>query len=147
MGLFDDAIGSVLNNLGGAGQGASAGGNAGGGNMMQLIMSLLQQHGGLQGLMDQLSKSGLGPEVASWIGKGANLPINANQLSQALGDGPLANLAAQFGLDTHALAGQLAEHLPKAVDNLTPDGQLPQGNDSSALLESGLKALSGKMFG
>jgi uncharacterized protein YidB (DUF937 family) len=142
MGLLDGAIGDVLNNLGGA-SGAQGGGNV----MLQMVMSLVQQHGGLGGLVDMLAKNGLGQQAASWVGAGANAPVTADQLSQALGSGPLAALAGQFGLDPQALSGHLAQYLPEVVNQLTPEGRLPDNANSNDLLENGLTALAGKLFG
>ena len=68
---------------------------------MQMVMGLMQQKGGLGGLVEKLSQSGLSQQAASWVGTGANLPVNANQISQALGSGPLADLASKFGIDPH----------------------------------------------
>jgi uncharacterized protein YidB (DUF937 family) len=142
MGLFDGVIGEVLNNLG------NAGSTQGGGNpVLQMVMGLMQQNGGLGGLVDRLSKNGLGPQAASWVGSGENLPVSADQLGQALGSGPLAELAGKFGLDPQAISGNLAQYLPEVVNQLTPDGRLPDNANSNELLEKGLSALAGKLFG
>lgn len=142
MGLFDDAIGSVMNNLGGA-----AGTQAGGNPMLQMVMGLIQQNGGLGGLVDMLTRNGLGQQAASWVGTGANQAVSADQLGQALGSGPLADLAGRFGIDPQALGGQLAQYLPEVVNQLTPEGRLPDNANSNDLLENGLTALAGKLFG
>ncbi|MCU0933024.1 MAG: YidB family protein [Thiobacillaceae bacterium] len=141
MGLFDGAIGDVLNNLGG---GADAG--SGGNPMLRMITSLMQQNGGLGGLVDLLSKNGLGRQAASWVGTGDNEPVTADQLGQALGSGPLADLAGKFGIDAQTLSGGLAQYLPDVVNQLTPEGRLPDNVDSGDLLEKGLAALAGKLF-
>lgn len=142
MGLFDGVIGEVLNNLGQAGE------SQGGGNpALQMVMGLMQQNGGLGGLVDMLSRNGLGQQAASWVGSGENLPVSADQLGQALGSGPLGELAGRFGLDPQALSGSLAQYLPEAVNQLTPDGRLPDNANSNELLEKGLSALAGRLFG
>ena len=118
MGLLDSIMGAVT---GGGGQ------NAGG---AELIGALVQQFGGnqgLAGLVQQFSQGGLGELVQSWVGTGQNLPISAEQISQVLGGGNLAQLAQQFGLQPDAMASQLSEQLPGLVDKLTPNGQLPTG--------------------
>jgi uncharacterized protein YidB (DUF937 family) len=146
MGLFDSVISNVLNNMGGG-----AGTQAGGGDIMQMVMGLLQQQGGLGGLVEKLSQSGLSQQAASWVGTGANMPVNADQISQALGSGPLADLARKFGIDPQQLSGNLAQYLPDVVNQLTPQGRLPdEANDSAAdtdALGQGLSALTGKLFG
>lgn len=116
MGLFDSIVGAVS----GGGQGGSA----------ELVGALLQQVGGeqgLQGLVQQFTQGGLGEVVQSWVGTGQNLPISGEQIAQVLGNGQLAQLAQQFGLNPDTVAAQLAQFLPGVVDQLTPQGQLPSG--------------------
>jgi uncharacterized protein YidB (DUF937 family) len=82
--------------------------------------------GSVGGLLQQLQQSGLGPQVASWLGNGQNLPVSADQLKQALGDEHLRQLATQFGIPVDQLLGQLSQHLPAAVDHMSPNGTLEQ---------------------
>ena len=143
MGLFDSVVGSVLNNMGG-GNGA---GNAGGGDIMQMVMGLIQQNGGLAGLVEMFNKSGLSQQAASWVGTGDNLPVSADQISNVLGSGPLADLASKFGIDPQQLSGSLAQYLPDVVNQLTPNGRLPDNANDTNALGQGLNALAGKLFG
>lgn len=124
MGLLDLA-GSLL-----------GGGNNQQGGMMNLVMGLIQQQGGLEGLLGKLQQSGLGTEAASWVGTGENMPINADQITNLLGSDQLKNLAAQMGLGHEEAAGGLANLLPQVVNHLTPDGQVPSGDmDFGGLLK------------
>jgi uncharacterized protein YidB (DUF937 family) len=141
MGLLDGVIGNVLNNLGNGGT------QPGGNDLLQLVMGLLQQQGGLGGLVEKLSQSGLSQQAASWVGSGANLPVDADQIGQALGSGPLAELAGRFGIDPQQISGSLAQYLPEVVNQLTPQGRLPDNANDSELLGQGLSALTGKLFG
>lgn len=115
MGLMDLA-GSFL-----------GGGQSPQGGMMGLVMGLIQQQGGLQGLLGKLNDSGLGAQAASWVSRGQNLPISAEQIQALLGGGQLQALASQADLDHQEAAGGLANLLPQVVDKLTPDGQVPEG--------------------
>lgn len=137
MGLFDGVLGGALGSLG------QAAGQSGGDTMPRLLMALLQQQGGLAGLLEMLKKHGLAEQVASWVGTGGNLQVAPAQIAEALGSGPLAELAGKFGFKPEDLSAQLAKFLPDAVDRLTPGGRVA---DDDTLLESGLAALSGKLF-
>ena len=113
--------------------------------MSHVLTDLIQNHGsgnGLAGLVQQLAASGLGPQVQSWIGTGANLPVSGDQIQAALGSEKIQQLAQQVGLDPAQLSGALAHLLPHAVDQLTPDGQVPPqsglASALSGLLSSGL---------
>ena len=40
------------------------------------VESLIQKHGGVQGLVRQFEKQGLGSVAKSWVGRGENHPIS-----------------------------------------------------------------------
>src|SRR5215469_16859283 len=77
--------------------------------------------GNLQGLVNQLQAGGLGPQVQSWLGNGANLPVTPDQLRSALGSEQVRQMAQHFGVDPDAALKLLAEHLPGAVDQASPN--------------------------
>ena len=148
MGLLD----SVLSAVGGQSQGGEGLGGLLGmlGNqpqLMQAASSLLGSDGpfgGLQGLIGKFQQGGLGDVVGSWVGKGENLPISAEQLRSVLGSDALQGMASQLGVDGNQLAGQLSSVLPGLVDKLTPDGQVPaagagHGGDLMGMLGGLLK--------
>lgn len=117
---------SLLDTLMKTATGALASGSAGTTpGILDAIGALVQDHGGLGGLVGKLRDAGLGREVDSWISTGQNLPVSAQDLLSALGQGPLADLARQAGIDPQQLAGHLADVLPKTIDQLTPNGRLP----------------------
>ena len=80
--------------------------------------------GNLQGLVEQLQQSGLGVQVRSWLGSGENMAITPEQIQSALGNDQLRQLAAHFGIPVDAVSKLLADHLPAAVDQASPDGSL-----------------------
>jgi uncharacterized protein YidB (DUF937 family) len=82
--------------------------------------------GSMGGLLQQLQQSGLGPQVASWLGNGANMPVSVDQLRQALGDQHVRQLASAFGVSVDQVLAQLSQHLPATVDHLSPNGTLAQ---------------------
>jgi uncharacterized protein YidB (DUF937 family) len=135
MGLLDDVGKAVGGQLGSA-----LAGGGGQGGLVQVVIQWLGS-GGLAQLTSGFQKAGLGNVAASWIGTGANLPVSPEQLAGALGTAQLGALAKQAGLAPQVAAGQLATLLPALVDELTPDGVVPQGG----ALEQGLGLLK-KLF-
>lgn len=91
-----------------------------------LLSSVLAKtdFGNLQGLVDQLQKSGLNEQVKSWLGNKANLPISAEQIRAALDTEQIKQLAEKFGLPVDATLKLLAEQLPAVVDQASPEGKL-----------------------
>ena len=59
--------------------------------------------GGLTDIVGKLSASGNGAQVNSWVGDGANLPIQPGQLGAALGQQTISELAAKSGLSEQEL--------------------------------------------
>jgi uncharacterized protein YidB (DUF937 family) len=121
-GIFGDLIGGVLKGLAGQQQGQAGGGL--GGILGQVLANT--NLGSLGGLLDQLQKSGLGPQVSSWLGNGANLPVSVDQLRQALGDDTIRQISQSLGIPIDQLLNQLSQHLPATVDKLSPSGTLEQ---------------------
>lgn len=114
MGLFDS--------LGGA-LGSALGDKSG----MMAVEALINQAGGIDGVIQKLNDAGLGETVNSWLGQGENKPISAAELQGALGNGLLQQAAGALGLDLSQISGLLAEHLPAAVDQASPNGTIDPG--------------------
>ncbi len=80
--------------------------------------------GNLQGIVAQLQQGGLGDQVKSWLGNGANMQVTPQQIQSALGSDQLKQLAQHFGVDPDAVAKLLADHLPTVVDQASPNGAI-----------------------
>ncbi len=81
--------------------------------------------GGLTDIVSKLSANGNAAQVNSWVGNGANQPIQPSQLGAALGSQAISELAAKTGLNQDELLKQLSAVLPQLVNNLTPNGRMP----------------------
>jgi uncharacterized protein YidB (DUF937 family) len=81
--------------------------------------------GGLSGLVGKLTSAGAGQQVNSWVGQGANQPIDPAHLGTALGPDVVSHLQQRTGLSQQQILDGLAQVLPQLVNNLTPNGRLP----------------------
>src|SRR6185312_11326884 len=81
--------------------------------------------GGLSAVITKLQQAGFGDQVRSWLGNGQNLPITAEQLQQVLGSDTVRQLASRYNIPVDQITQILAQQLPKAVDQASPDGKLP----------------------
>ena len=108
MGLLDGILGGVI--------GAEA---------LSLVKDYLEKHGGIQGVVAEFEKTGFSQQAKSWVSTGPNLPINAEQIQQALGSEKVREMAAKFGIPVDKIADLLAKHLPTVIDKETPEGKLP----------------------
>jgi uncharacterized protein YidB (DUF937 family) len=109
MGFFDGILGGIV-----------------GAEMATVVNHLIEQHGGVAGIVNQLQAQGLGATAKSWVSTGPNQPISPEQLHQAFGVEAIAQLAAKTGLNPQELLQRLSQALPTAVDHLTPGGTLPK---------------------
>ena len=108
MGMFDGLLGGIV-----------------GAGMVTAVNGIIEKHGGIQGVVNEFERNGLGPTVKSWVGTGPNQPISADQVQQVLGPDLLQQLSAKSGLSVQELTQKLSHVLPQAVDRLTPDGKIP----------------------
>lgn len=108
-----------------------------------LVSGVLTENGGLDGLINKFQAGGFQDLAMSWVGKGTNLPISADQINQVLGNETIQNFAQKLGLDSHSVAQQISEHLPTIIDKLTPDGQLPTAGNIASNLGSVAKNILG----
>jgi len=82
--------------------------------------------GGLNDLLNQFQQKGLGDIAKSWVGTGPNQAISTDQIEKALGADHISALAEQTGMNRDELLEGLSQHLPQVVDQLTPQGHVPQ---------------------
>lgn len=111
-----------LGGLLGGGGGGGLGGLLGGGQQPQ------QQSGGLGGLLGRFQQAGMGDVANSWVGTGANQQVSPQQLEQVFGQQQIDQWSQQSNMPRHDLLSQLSQHLPNAVDRMTPNGRLPEGD-------------------
>ena len=131
MGLFDSIAGNLMGSILGGGQSGGLGklasdvlsGNHG--DLSSEVSGMLGSVGGIEGLIQKANEAGLGGVVSSWVGTGANQTINADQVTQLLGNETVQHLAAKFGIDVNQAAPLVASMLPVIIDKLTPHGEIP----------------------
>lgn len=124
MGLLDGLLGSMMGGMAGGSQATP--GAQGGSQMIQMALQMLQQNGGIEGLLAKFQQAGMGQQAQSWVGTGQNMPISADALSQIFGQGQLGKIAQQMGMSHEEVAGGLAQALPGVVDHMTPGGEIPE---------------------
>ncbi len=109
MGMLDGLLGGIV-----------------GAGMVSVVNSIIEKHGGLQGVISEFEKNGLGATAKSWVGTGPNQPISPDEVRKALGPDLLQQLSEKSGLSVQELAQKLSHVLPQAVDTLTPNGTIPK---------------------
>jgi uncharacterized protein YidB (DUF937 family) len=129
-----NALDTLVNSLG-----AGAGGQMRGNDLLGAVMSMVQQNGGLPGIVNMLRNNGLGQQADSWVGTGPNASVSAEQITQVFGGSGLGNLASQLGTSQGQAGSILSQVLPELVNQLTPNGQIPENHGD--LISQALKML------
>lgn len=109
MNLFDKVLGGIA-----------------GAKLAAAMRGLVDQYGGVQGIVTLLQQQGLRDTARSWVESGPNLPISPAQVNQIFGSDALRELAARLDTNPQGAAETVAQFLPLAIDRLTPDGVIPQ---------------------
>ena len=134
----EDPLGSLLGGLTGS-RGPAAGG-IGGGLLLQLALMLLQQNGGLGGVLGKFRQAGMGSQVDSWVSSGPNQDVSREQVEQAFGPAALNDIASKFGMSQEDAGSALTRIMPELINQLTPQGEVTQESENS--VADALKSLS-----
>ena len=131
MGILESVIGNLLGGSAGAsspmgGILASILGGQGGSAMNNGGMS-----GGLGNILSQFQQAGLGHVAQSWVSNGPNHSVSPQQLQNVFGEDQVQDMAGQAGMEPGDFLSQLSQHLPNAVNGMTPNGRLPDEGSMS----------------
>jgi uncharacterized protein YidB (DUF937 family) len=127
MGLLDGIVGS----LSGGGQGQH--------QLLSIVTGLIQQQGGIEGIVQKFTAHGLGVAAQQWVGTGPNPPISGDHVQQVFGNNTVQQVAGQLGVPPNQAASGLAALLPTVIDKLTPHGQSVNGQELEANIANLLK--------
>ena len=116
MGLLDGVLGAVL------GGGNSNNNNGGQQNLLgSLLGGLIQQAGGVGGLLGMLKQGGLGQHADSWQGTGQNMPVDSGELLKVLG-GMMAGGAMNQAQGQQSSSGAMGGLLGQVLGGAAPGG-------------------------
>lgn len=152
MGLLDGILGNVVGSMLGGNQGGQqspldsilsglGGSQVRGGNpLLQIALAVLQQNGGLEGVLGKFRESGMNAQADSWVSTGPNMGISPNQLQEALGSSTIGQIASQLGVSQEQAGSSMSQLLPELINHLTPQGQVT--SESNDAIAEGLEALT-----
>jgi uncharacterized protein YidB (DUF937 family) len=138
MGMLDGLINSALGGMMGQGGQAQS-------PLLQMALQVLQQNGGVEGILDKFRQGGYGDQAASWQSTGQNIPVSGSALQEVLGSGTIGQIAQQLGMSHGDAAGGLAQVLPQLIDKFTPNGAVPDNHND--IVEQALAMLAQKKTG
>lgn len=135
MGLLDGLLGDLMGSYPGGNQGRSpfgSGSQTQGGNLLlQIALMMLQQNGGLEGVLGKFRQGGLAQQADSWVGTGQNMEVSGDQLQQVFGPSTMGDLASKLGMPAGQAGSVMAQILPELINQLTPQGQVPENSNQN----------------
>jgi uncharacterized protein YidB (DUF937 family) len=117
-------------------------GKQGQGQLIQGLIGMLGS-GGLGSLLGKFQSAGMGDKAQSWVSGQDKQPLSGQEVRQALGNQEVDQLAQKSGMSSDDAADSLAGIIPDTVNELTPDGQIPD----QATMQQRLGGLAGKIPG
>ena len=135
---------SIINE---AGEKYGLGDKAGG--LVSALLALMTdpQNGGFAGFLNRFRQVGLGDLADSWVASGANTPISYEQTESAFGDETLRSIADKAGVDYKTATTATAHIIPHLVDDLTPNGTVPDDGDLLSRIGGYLSGTGGAAVG
>lgn len=104
-----------------------SGGSGGSSGATSALSGLLgSSDGGLDlgSIVSKMQGGDMANIASSWLGKGSNESIGADQLRSMFGNDKISQFASQLGTDEDSALSGLSEALPNMVDQGSPDGSL-----------------------
>lgn len=114
--------------------------------VLPLVLSWIQQQGGIGNVLSSLSNSGLAAQAQSWIGSGENHPVDSQAIGQIFSQDQIAAVAAKVGVSPEEVQNGLATVLPHVINQLTPNGDTANAGDANNEIGAVLGKL-GSLFG
>ena len=138
-------LGSILGGVLGAG--GSRGGLGGRNAMLALLLPLamqwVQRNGGIGNVLQRVNQRGYGRQANSWVGTGDNEPLDPGAIDEMVGRDEVMRMSQQLGLPEQDVKDGFAEILPEMVNQLSPEGRIPQ--DADQVLDAGQSTLDGML--
>jgi uncharacterized protein YidB (DUF937 family) len=137
-------LGSILGGaMGGGGLGGLGGRNAMLALLLPLAMQWVQRNGGIGNVLQRANQRGYGRHANSWVGTGENEPLDPGAIDEMVGNDEVMRMSQQLGVPEQEVREGFAEILPEMVDQLSPEGRIPE--DADQVLDAGQSTLSGML--
>ncbi len=110
-------------------------------NLLSVLLGMIsdQENGGFHGFLASFDEVGLGDLASSWVNSSANMPISYEQTESVFSEPTLKEMSKETGIDYKTTISATAFMIPHIIDELTPNGEIPN--------ERGLQTMLGSLSG
>lgn len=113
--------------------------------LLPIVLTYIQQNGGLSGVLAKFQGNGLGNRAQSWVSIDQdNDGIDADDVVRLFGNQDISQMSAQIGASEQDVCQGIAELLPQIVNDLTPQGGLDNEQQANDEIDQILAQLKGK---
>lgn len=134
---------SVLGQVLGGNNGAATGKNAILLAVIPLILTWIQQQGGLQAALGKLQGAGMSNQVNNWVDPNqSNVAAPVQNVQQLFNDQEVSQVAEQTQSTKQDVYGAIANVLPQIIDALTPQGTQTNPNEANKDIQTVLDLAS-----
>lgn len=147
-------LGSVLGSLTGSSNQNTAAENTSGGGLnaqsllvavVPLVLSWIQQQGGLQSALDKLRGAGLDSQVQSWVdpSSATGEDVSNSHVQGLFNEQDIAQVAEQTQTEKKDVYGAISTVLPQIINSLTPQGDNTNTQEANNDIQKVLGMVSG----
>ncbi|MBF7682733.1 DUF937 domain-containing protein [Acinetobacter sp. B5B] len=112
--------------------------------VVPLVLSWIQQQGGLQSALDKLRGAGLTSQVQSWVDPSANGDdVAKSQVQSLFNDQDVEQVATQTQTEKQDVYGAISTVLPQIINALTPQGEQTSTQEANNDIQKVLGMVSG----
>lgn len=114
--------------------------------VVPLILSWIQQQGGLQAALDKLRGSGLTSQVQSWVDPSATGDqVSNNHVQNLFNDQDVSQVADETNSQKSDVYSAISTVLPQIINALTPKGEQSDSQEANDDIKKVLNMVSGFM--
>lgn len=111
--------------------------------LLPVVLTYIQNNGGLSGVLAKVQNSGLGNKAQSWVGLDSNNGLDAQDVLGLFGQDEINKVCQATGATQNDVCQGIAELLPQVVNDLTPNGDLSSESEANNEISQILKQFQG----
>jgi len=111
--------------------------------LLSVLLAMIsdKENGGFSGFLKSFSEADLGDLASSWVNSSANMPISYEQTESVFSEQTLKEMSEETGIDYQTTTFATAFMIPHIIDELTPNGEIPNERGLLTMLGGSLSEI------
>jgi len=111
----------------------------------EVLNMIMGSPGGVSGFVKKFEQAGLGPDLATWLGRRDAPAMSGQLLDRMVGPAAINAVAGRLGISAQTASSAIAYVMPRMIGALTPGGTIPTGQQTEQA--GGRRAASETTYG